>query len=325
MTRQLFVGVDLGGTNIKAGLLDDQANLLARLSIATEAEHGPDHVIARIVQAIDQVLAQAGLPRQDVAGVGIGAPGAMSHKKGLIIAPPNLPGWHNVPLRDRVAALSGLPTVLENDANAAAWGEFWAGAGRGTDNMVMFTLGTGVGGGIIIDGQILRGAFDNAAELGHMIVKPGGRPCGCGQRGCLEAYSSAAATARRAIEAIQAGQDSSLKARLEAGQPVESRHVEQAARAGDPLAERIWDEACYYLAIACVNVQHFCNPQRVVLAGGMIGAGAFLLDRVRKHFDQQTWTVAQDRPEIALATLGNEAGFIGAAGAARLAHQQGQL
>lgn len=325
MTRQLFVGVDLGGTNIKAGLLDDQANLLARLSIATEAEHGPDHVIARIVQAIDQVLAQAGLPRQDVAGVGIGAPGAMSHKKGLIIAPPNLPGWHNVPLRDRVAALLGLPTVLENDANAAAWGEFWAGAGRGTDNMVMFTLGTGVGGGIIIDGQILRGAFDNAAELGHMIVKPGGRPCGCGQQGCLEAYSSAAATARRAIEAIQAGQDSSLKARLEAGQPVESRHVEQAARAGDPLAERIWDEACYYLAIACVNVQHFCNPQRVVLAGGMIGAGAFLLDRVRKHFDQQTWTVAQDRPEIALATLGNEAGLIGAAGAARLAHQQGQL
>ncbi|MFQ6048400.1 MAG: ROK family protein [Phycisphaerae bacterium] len=321
MTRQLFVGVDLGGTNIKAGLLDDQANLLARLSIATEAEHGPDHVIARIVQAIDQVLAQAGLPRQDVAGVGIGAPGAMSHKKGLIIAPPNLPGWHNVPLRDRVAALLGLPTVLENDANAAAWGEFWAGAGRGTDNMVMFTLGTGVGGGIIIDGQILRGAFDNAAELGHMIVKPGGRPCGCGQQGCLEAYSSAAATARRAIEAIQAGQDSSLKA----GQPVESRHVEQAARAGDPLAERIWDEACYYLAIACVNVQHFCNPQRVVLAGGMIGAGAFLLDRVRKHFDQQTWTVAQDRPEIALATLGNEAGLIGAAGAARLAHQQGQL
>lgn len=325
MPERYFVGIDLGGTNIKAGVVDEQAGVRARLSIPTEGDGGPDHVIGRIGQAIEEAIRQAGVARSTVSGVGIGAPGSMSHKDGVIIVPPNLPGWRNVPLRDRVRQMSGLPTVLENDANAAAWGEFWAGAGRDVNDMVMFTLGTGVGGGVIVQGRILRGHFDNAAELGHMIVQPGGRPCGCGQRGCLEAYSSAAATARRMIEAMEAGQESSLRARWQGGERIESRHVEQAARAGDALGERIWDEACLYLAIACVNVQHFSNPQRVVLAGGMTGAGDFLLARVRKHFAEQTWQAAEDGPEITFAALGNEAGFIGAAGAAWLEWRDGEL
>ena len=325
MPERFFVGIDLGGTNIKAGVVDEQAGVRAKLTIPTEGQGGPDHVIGRIGRAVEEAIRQAGVARSAVAGVGIGAPGSMSHKDGVIILPPNLPGWRNVPLRDRVRQLVNLPAVLENDANAAAWGEFWAGAGRDVKDMVMFTLGTGVGGGIIVEGRILRGHFDNGAELGHMIVQPGGRPCGCGQRGCLEAYASAAATARRTIEALEAGQASSLRARWQAGQPIESQHVEQAARAGDPLAERIWDEACLYLAIACVNVQHFSNPQRVVLAGGMTGAGDFLTTRVRKYLAEQTWHAAQDQPEITVAALGNDAGFIGAAGAAWLGWRGGEL
>jgi len=325
MSERLFVGVDLGGTNIKAGLLDGQGGVRIKISIATEGEGGPDHVIGRIGQAIKEVIEKGGVARPGIGGVGIGAPGSMNAREGIIILPPNLPGWYNVPLRDRVRELSGLPTLLENDANAAAVGEFWAGAGKGTSDVVIFTLGTGVGGGVISEGRIIRGYFDNAGELGHMIVQPNGRKCGCGQVGCLESYSSAAATAKLVSEALEAGGKASLRQRLDAGEPIESVHVEQAAKAGDALAERIWDEACFYLALACVNMQHFCNPQRVVLSGGMIGAGDFLLDRVRKHLDQQTWKAAEDKPEVVLATLGNDAGFIGAAGSAWRAWQDGKL
>ncbi|HUW84388.1 MAG TPA: ROK family glucokinase [Phycisphaerae bacterium] len=324
MSTRYFVGIDLGGTNVKAGLVDEQAHVKSKLSIETEADGGVDHVIGRIGQAVELAIRQADVPQSAVTGVGIGSPGSMSHKAGIIISPPNLPGWHNVPLRDRVREVSGLPTVLENDANAAAWGEFWAGAGKDITDMVMFTLGTGVGGGVIIDGRLVRGHFDNGAELGHMIVVPDGEPCGCGQKGCLEAYSSAAATARRAVAAIEAGEASSLKLQIDAGQQIKSQQVEQAARDGDALADRIWDEACYYLATACINMQHFSNPQRVVLAGGMIGAGDFLLDRVRKHAEAMTWHAADDLPEIIFATLGNDAGLIGAAGSAHAAWREGE-
>jgi len=316
MAGKCVIGVDLGGTNIKVGVLTEAGEVLVKNSVPTEADKGPDHVIDRICQAALQAASDAGVARENILAIGVGAPGAMSHKDGLIISPPNLPGWHNVPLRDIITDKTGIPANLENDANAAAYGEFWAGAGKGTTDMVLFTLGTGIGGGIIVDGHLLRGAFDNAAELGHMIVEPGGRPCGCGQKGCLEVYASAANTAKRAREAIEAGENSSLKQRLDQGLPVECEHVVEAAANGDPLASKIWDETCKYLAIACVNVQHFTNPQKILFAGGMIGAGQRLLEPVRKYFRQFTWTAAQDYPEITFAALGNDAGFIGAAGLA---------
>jgi len=316
MAGRYVVGVDLGGTNIKLGILSESGEVVARNSIPTEPEGGPDHVIDRIARAALEIIDQAGLKKGEVLAVGIGAPGSMSHSEGLIISPPNLPGWHNVPLRDLVADKTGLPANLENDANAAAYGEFWAGAGKGTSDMVLFTLGTGIGGGVIIAGNLVRGAFDNAAELGHMIVQPGGRLCGCGQHGCLEAYASAHFTAVRAEEAIRAGADSALKSRLDRGESIECEHVVEAAVAGDALASKIWDETCRYLAIACVNMQHFSNPQKILFAGGMIGAGEHLLEPVRKYFRELTWKAAEDFPSIELATLGNDAGFIGAAGLA---------
>jgi glucokinase len=191
--------------------------------------------------------------------------------------------------------------------------------------MVMFTLGTGVGGGLIIDGRLVRGFFDNAAELGHIIVDPGGLPCGCGQLGCLEAYTSAMHVAKRARSALDAGQDSSLKKLADQGTQIECEHVAQAAADGDPLATTIWDDACKYLALACVMMQHTTNPQRVVMAGGMIAAGDFLLSGIRRHFDRLTWQIVDDQPDIMLATLGNDAGLIGAAGCAKVAKETGEL
>ncbi len=316
MARDHVVGVDLGGTNIKVGVVKATGEVVSSLSVPTEGQGGPDHVVGRMVAAALEVIKVAGLSKDRIVAVGIGAPGSMSHKKGMILTPPNLPGWKDVPVRDMVARGTGLPANLENDANSAAYGEFWAGGGRGTNDMVFFTLGTGIGGGVIIDGHLVRGFFDNGAELGHMIVQPGGRLCGCGQRGCVEAYASAHYTAVRAIEAIRNGEKSSLKARLDQGQPVETPHVVQAAAAGDPLASRIWNETCRLLAVACVNMQHFSNPQKILLGGGMIGAGKYLLEPVRKYFLEFTWKAAQDYPDIDFATLGNDAGFIGAAGLA---------
>lgn len=316
MARDHVVGIDLGGTNIKFGVMKTSGEVVQRYSSPTEAQHGPDHVIRRMCEGTLEVIRQAGLPKERVLAVGIGSPGPMSHKQGMILELANLPGWNNVPLRDKVAAGTGLPANLENDANAAAYGEFWAGGGKGTKDMVLFTLGTGIGGGVVIDGKLLRGYFDNGAELGHMIVVPNGRLCGCGQHGCVEAYASAHFTAVRAVEAIKNGEKSVLKERLDKGLPVETPHVVEAANAGDALAARIWDETCRLLATACVNMQHFSNPQKILLGGGMIGAGKYLLEPVRKHFLDLAWKVAKDYPEIEFATLGNDAGFLGAAGLA---------
>lgn len=317
MPGRFTIGIDLGGTNIKAGVLDADGKLVYRCSVETQGDHGFEHVFARLVDLVANVIDDAGLEKTDVAAIGYGTPGPMSHKQGIIYASPNLPGWKDVPLRDRFSKATGLPVTLDNDANAAAFGEFVAGAGKGARDMVLLTLGTGIGGGIILNGELQRGAFDNAAEIGHTIVVPNGRPCPCGQRGCLERYGSANAVAERFIEALRAGEDSPLKARVEAGEAPTSVDIARAARAGDPLAARIWDETCLYLAIACVNIQHVLNPECVVLAGGLIGAGEQLLTPVRAHFRQQAWQIARDHPRIEFATLGDDAGIIGAAALAR--------
>ena len=303
------IGIDLGGTNIKAGICDADGRVRGRLSIDTQAAGGVDHVLNRMAKLIRDLIHETGVRPADVAGVGVGAPGPMSHARGVIYGAPNLPGWVNIPLRDRFAKLVGFPVVLENDANAAAFGEFIAGAGRGFKSLAMLTLGTGIGGGLVLAGQLWRGGFDNAGELGHMIVVPGGRPCPCGQRGCFERYGSANAVAERLAEATAAGEPSALAGRAW----FDARDVLAAADAGDALALRIWDETCYYLAIGIVNIQHVLNPELVVLAGGLINAGPRVLDPVQTHFHKSSWTIAPDEPKIALAKLGDDAGLIGAA------------
>jgi glucokinase len=270
-----------------------------------------------MLAAVNDLLRKAGLSKADVAGIGIGAPGPLSHTEGIIICAPNLPGWVNVPLRNRLAKATALPVVLENDANAAAYGEFLAGAGRGARSLVMLTLGTGIGGGVVLDGRLWRGEDDSAGEIGHTIIVPDGRPCPCGQAGCFERYASANAVAERLVESIRAGARSVLSADVWGGRQIDARDVLAAADAGDAPASRIWDETCFYLALGCINVEHLLSPERIVLAGGLIQAGDRLLRPLQQHIRTRRWSIATHPPQVALAALGADAGTIGAAALAR--------
>jgi len=321
-----FAGIDLGGTNIKAGIVDENGKVLSKTSIRTEAEGGPDVVISRMCQAAQTVMDMAKISRDHVRAIGVGAPGSLDHKAGIILEPPNLPGWHNVPVRDRIQSHFNLPTTLENDANVAAWAEFWIGAGQEADSLVLFTLGTGIGGGIVCEGKFIRGFFDNGAEIGHMIIDPDGRQCGCGQRGCFEALASASYTARNAIEAMEAGAESSMKAIRNRGGEITSEVILDEMLKGDKLARDIWHQSCRYIAIGSINMAHIMNPELVVLAGGMSYAGEHLLGPVRQYYNELRGPAfGETYPQIVLAALGNDAGFIGAAGAAKLAIDLGEL
>ncbi len=312
-TKTAAIGIDVGGTAIKAGLVTSSGTVLARESIATETHGGVDHVIARIVDLIKGLRGIAGDDSVVLEGVGLGMPGTLSRRRGMILSPPNLPGWRNVPIVERVSSATGIPVLLDNDANNAALGEYRCGAGRDASDMAMLTLGTGIGGGLILGGRLFRGAHENGGELGHMIVHAGGRACRCGQLGCLEAYASADHIAWQAREAIAAGEPSSLRSRVEKDEEIRAEHVIDAAEAGDELARRIWDQACFYLGVGCTNIRHIFDVDRIVLAGGMSAAGDKLLRPVLRAFEEVSSNDGGKLPDIRIAELGNSAGFIGAA------------
>jgi glucokinase len=332
-----FLGLDLGGTNVKAGVTDANGKLLAHVSVPTAAEGkgraslSAPNVISRMIAAGRQAIAKAELTIDDVAAVGVLAPGQASLAKGIVYRSANLPLWKNVRIRAAVSRGLNLPAVLENDANAAAYGEWWVGAGkrRRLDNLFMFTLGTGVGGGIVYEGRVIRGASDFAAEIGHSIVVPDGDPCGCGQRGCLEAYCSASYTGKRASRLLEksrkARKKSSLGPLYKHAGAVTAADVAQHAKAGDAFSLEVWNDTCRLLAIACINVCHFMDPQMIVLAGGMSQAGNFLLETVNRHFRENWWKMTPPTTTIALARLGNDAGIIGAAGVAKDARDRDAL
>jgi len=310
------VGVDVGGTNIKAGVCDGEGRVLSKLSITTEGQRGPEGVLDRIAEAARAAAERAGFRLTDVQAVGVGAPGTMDFEAGVVTIAPNLPGWRDVRLQEGVARRLGVTTVIENDANAAAFGEYWAGAGADADPMVLFTLGTGVGGGIVIGGELLHGASGSAAELGHLIIQFGGRQCGCGNRGCLEAYASATAMVARFREAVQGGAESSLAETVRSGGEITAEGIHTAAVAGDELSGKILTETGVLLGYGVVSIVHAVNPQRVVLSGGMIGAGEMLMEPVRRTVKEMAFPQAQKRLEVVFARLGGDAGFIGAAGCA---------
>lgn len=314
MADGLYIGLDLGGTNIKAGVLDCAGKSISKVSVPTG--RGPDAVIANMIAAARQSVQSAGITLDAIAAVGIDSPGPLSIEKGVVIRSANLPGWENIPLRERISQALGKPAILENDARAAAYGEYFAGAGKGLNirNMMMITLGTGVGGGIILDGRLVRGHTDMAGELGHSIVVPDGAVCGCGQRGCLEMYTAASRVGQRAAQALHDPEvTSSLREALAQVGELSARDVEDHARRGDELALDIWNQTCRYLAIACISAVHWLDPQMIVIGGGMAAAGEFLLQPVRRHFEENYWKM--DPPAVAIrgAELGNDAGITGAA------------
>lgn len=314
-----YLGIDLGGTNIKSGVVDDQGRPISSVSVPTEPQRGPVAGLESLTGAGRRAIEESGVGWEAVRAVGLGSPGTMDLRKGLLLDPPNLPGWVNWPIRDKLAEALGKPTVLQNDANAAAYGESWAGAGRGTSSLVLFTLGTGIGCGIVDDGRIIEGRHSHGAECGHIIIQmEGGRQCSCGQYGHLEAYASATALVKRAIEALEEGESSVLRQHL-AGQSLTARAIDEASDAGDPLARRLMRETARYLAIGAVCLMHTIDPDIILFGGGMIGAGPEFLEQVRTHVRQIAFPVPVKATRIEYASLGGDAGFIGAAGCARMA------
>ncbi len=306
----ITVGVDLGGTNLRCAVVDSDRTILARHAVETLAEAGPEAVLDQMAQGIDETLTIASLGRDAILGVGVGSPGPIDARTGVVTFSPNLK-WENVPIVGMLQQRTGLKVILENDANAAGWGEFWAGAGQGCENMILMTLGTGVGGAIILNGQLITGPDWSAGEIGHVVVVDGGRPCGCGGLGCLEAYASATATVARFREALEVGWQTTMQ---KPEDEITCADIFDAALADDDLACHIVTETGRYLGLMAANMANLLNPERCIFSGGMIKAGEILFDPIRAECRAHAFEQPGRRLEILPAELGEDAGLIGAAG-----------
>ncbi len=328
-TAPFFVGLDVGGTFMKAGVVDDAGTMLSSVILPTEVQRGQEKGLERMCETIDAAIRAGGLDRSQIAAIGVATPGTMDIPAGMILDPVNLKPWKNVPVRQYVSGQFGLPTAFQNDANAAALGEFWVGAGRSSHSLVLFTLGTGIGGGIILggmheDAHVLEGEHSHGAEIGHVkieMTRP--RQCSCGRFGCLEAYASATAVVKRTLDLLREDGGQSVLHKL--GKPLldlTSRDVFDAAHAGDALAGKIVEETAYYLGVGAMNMMHTIDPEVIVFGGGMIAAGPAFLERIRHHATQLAFPVPAARTRICYAELGNDAGFIGAAACGRLLYRR---
>lgn len=314
-----YLGIDLGGTFIKSGVVDDDGRPISSVSVETNPLRGPEQGLLTLAEAGRRAVAAAGLTLGDIAAVGLGSPGTLDLGRGMLIDPPNLPGWINVPIRDRLSELLGKPTAFQNDGNAAAFGEYWAGAGRDTRSLVLFTLGTGIGCGIVNEGRLLEGRHSNGAECGHLIVQmENARQCPCGGVGHLEAYASATALVKRAQEALVDDRSSTLRDALESD-TLTSRVIAEAAGQGDPLARQLIRETGRYLAVGAICLMNTIDPDLILFGGGMVAAGTILLDAIREHVRTLAFPVRNALARIEFAQLGSDAGFIGAAGCGRAA------
>ncbi len=305
---ELVIGIDLGGTNIKGALLDPDGKIIEKREVATQAKAGPEAVAGRMSGVIGELETLAKAARRRVTGIGLGVPGQPKQADGSVIFAPNL-HWHNVPLMQYLRRQTVLPIWLENDANLAALGEQWRGAGRGSVNMVMITVGTGIGGGLILDGRLYNGTSGSAGEIGHMVIDPEGPLCSCGRRGCLETLTSATAMVRMAREAIDQGRDTDL-ARIET---LTARDIVLSAQAGDKVALEIINTAARYLGIGLGNVVNLINPDTIVVGGGVSRAGELLFAPLRRATLAWSLEAPAGIVKIVPAELGNDAGCIGAA------------
>ena len=310
----LVLGLDVGGTKLAAGVVRADGRVLSVKVAPSRPEEGPDGMIPRHLELGRDAVAAAGVSWADVRAVGIACGGPLDPVAGIIQSPLSLPGWDEVPLVDIVSTALDRPAAVENDATAGALAEWWYGAGRsrGVRNLVYLTISTGIGGGLVLDGSLYRGAAGNAGELGHLTVDYLGRQCACGRRGCLEAYASGTNIAARASEALATGEGSVLSG----ADRVSAKDVAEAAAAGDPLAARIWDETTAILASAVANILDIFNPELVVLGGGVTRAGDQLLGPVRAGGIAQAMPPAARTADVVLAGLGEHLGVVSAAAVA---------
>ena len=318
--KKWIIGVDLGGTNISVGVLPldgGDGEVLGLNTVSTEAQRGAKFVVDRIIglihDSMETVLSTEGGVEGDFAGAGIGSPGPLNRATGTVINTPNL-GWRNFPLRDLVARAIGMPATLDNDANCATYGEWWLGAGRNVSSLVGLTLGTGIGGGIVLNGEIFHGVSDAAGEIGHMTIDSTGRLCKCGNYGCLEAYASGPAIAHRAVEGVKAGAESLLPGLVDGRlEDVTAATVYEAVVLGDPYANEVMRETAKFLGAGVANIINILNPEMVVISGGVTRAGEHLFVPLRAEIRRRAFRSAEEACQVLSGRLPGTAGVIGAA------------
>lgn len=310
----LYLGIDLGGTNIALGIVNEAGEILARKTVPTRAEREADEIIADMAQAGLSLIAQAGLTVVDIASVGIGSPGAIDNVTGTVVSACNLPFCHT-PLAEKMRSYFPCPVYVENDANVAAWAEATAGAAKGMQDSLMITLGTGVGGGIVIGGRLYGGFNNYGGEFGHMIICADGEMCACGRRGCLEAYASATALIRDTRRAADRDPTSLLWAWAEKEGAFSGKTAFAAAALGDESARAVIDRYLDYLTVGLINLIRIFQPQVIVVGGGVAQAGEALLAPLRQRLDgiYGSYVAPDKRTKVEAARLGNDAGIVGAA------------
>ncbi|MCY3741677.1 MAG: ROK family protein [Candidatus Poribacteria bacterium] len=313
------VGIDIGGTKLATVVADSTGHILSKVRKPTLAEKGPEYALQLLFHMVRETVDLAGLTQESVSAIGVSCGGPLDTKTGVVYSPPNLPGWDALPLKAQLESEFHIPVTIENDANASALAEFRFGGGRGYNAVLYMTMSTGIGGGIVIDGQIYHGANDSAGEVGHQILLPDGPLCGCGKRGCLEALCSGPAIARRAQDAIReqlangkASATTLLNLANNSIENVKSEHVLQAARMGDVLALQLVDETAYYMGWGIANLVNILNPDIVLLGTIAIAAGNLLLTPIRKTVSEFAMARPAETVKIAPAQLGDALGDLAA-------------
>jgi glucokinase len=311
-----YIGCDLGGTNLRAAIVDvENGSVIHQMSIPTLARDGPDALMKRMAGLFLQIIAWAGLTKEDVGGVGIGVPGVLDLEKGETLFLPNLAGtWPHVPLADTITKLTGLPTALLNDVRSITNGEWRFGAGRGVDTVAVFAVGTGIGGGLVINGQLHLGIGGTGGELGHMTIDYSGPTCGCGNKGCLEAFASGPAIAAMGMKAVTQGLTTRIGEMCEYDlNRITPELIARAAQEGDPIAREIYERAGFYLGIAAANVCVAIGPRRIIIGGGVAQAGDLLLEPIRRTLHERVTVIPIEQVEVVQSQLGDNAGVIGVA------------
>lgn len=311
-----FIGCDLGGTNLRAAIVDVESGaVLQQLSVPTLARDGHQAVMSRMGELFLQVIQSAGLERTEIGGIGIGAPGVLDLEQGETLFLPNLPGtWPRVPLVKTIQRLTGLPTAILNDVRAITYGEWCFGAGKGIETVAVFAIGTGIGGGLVVNGQLHLGIGGTGGELGHIVIDFNGPRCGCGNYGCLETYASGPAIASMGMKAVSQGLTTQIGELCGYDlNRITPELIAQAALAGDELAQDIYEKAGFYLGVAASSICAAVGPQRIIVAGGVAMAGRLLLDPMERTMRERVHVMPVAQVEVVPAALGSNAGVIGAA------------
>lgn len=305
------IGIDVGGTNVKIALVDE-GKIIYSNSVPTYAQMGYEYTVNNIKQAIRDLMKETETTAADIKGIGFDFPGQVDYKTGVVKLAPNIPGWVNVPIAQMIEEAFHIPTRIDNDVRCAALGEMNFGAGKGCQNFVCITVGTGIGSGLVVNGQLVRGAANAAGEIGHIKLQMKDGPiCGCGDTGCLEAFASGPSIVAMAQDYLKSGKSTKFREMAGDGE-ITPYIVAKAAEAGDPVAKRIFTIIGEYVGMGLVSVINLLNPEKVIIGGGVAEAGDLLLEPIRKTVMERAMVVARESVEIVPAELGNSAGVIGA-------------